>query len=156
MRSVRAVWMAAMILVGSLGCSDQTDGAAGEVANPQDGPTVVEPSLTNRSWRLVAMTGRPTLPPDLEVTATFEGETVSGSSGCNRYSATWSVSGAVLEVSPITGTRMACPEPAASLETEFLTALGDAEVFVISGGELAIRSRGGILLAFEQADPADL
>jgi heat shock protein HslJ len=60
------------------------------------------------------------------VTATFGADgTVSGSAGCNGYSATYTLSGSDLRVTPPTSTRKLCDQPAGVMEQEttFLAAL---------------------------------
>jgi heat shock protein HslJ len=70
--------------------------------------------------------------------ATFTEEEVSGSSGCNRFTASYTVDGDELRVGPVAGTRMACPEPAAAVEEAFQAALGQVAVWRMDGQELVL------------------
>lgn len=64
----------------------------------------------------------------------------TGSSGCNRYSAsvTAGVNPGGVELGPAIGTRMACPEPANSIEARYLRALASVQKFSFVGGRLAL------------------
>ena len=85
-------------------------------------------------------------------TAVFEGGRMAGSTGCNRYTAPYTVDGDTLELGPAVSTRMACPPPADAVEDAFLAALqrvtrwlGDADEIVLladDGAEL-LRFRPG-------------
>jgi heat shock protein HslJ len=87
-------------------------------------------------------------------TATFEGGTVSGSTGCNRFTGPYSVDGDTLELGAIASTRMACVPPADAVERELLATLervehwrADAEGLVLLG------DRDVELLRFAVATP---
>ena len=67
------------------------------------------------------------LPQDVAVarpSATFENETVAGSTGCNRFTAGFTIDGASLGIGEIATTRMACAPPADAIERDYLAALG--------------------------------
>ncbi len=49
--------------------------------------------------------------------------TVSGFAGCNTYHGTYSTDGASLTLGPLASTKIGCPEPASSVEAEYLQAL---------------------------------
>jgi len=143
--------VAALLLAACVACSQPGGDDTTDSGETDDGTHSGD--LAGRTWRLLALTGHESLPADIEITAVFEDESVAGSSGCNRYNAAFDVTGPGLEVGPIMGTRMACPEPAASLETDYLGVLGDAELFLIENGQLTIRDRSGAVLTYEEADP---
>lgn len=94
-------------------------------------------------WRLVAYSSDRALEaPASDVTAFFDGGTVSGSSGCNRYRADYRVAGASIEIGPAMTTRMACPPDVMELEGRVLEAMGrvasfrrDGEVLELLDGE---------------------
>lgn len=78
--------------------------------------------LAGLTWTVVALDGRPVpegVAPDLR----FEGETVAGSSGCNRFTGGIRLSGEGLSVGPLAMTRMACPEPQSATEQAMAAAL---------------------------------
>ena len=87
-----------------------------------------------------------------EVNARFDGSTgkVSGSAGCNSYSASYSRSGNTLTVSGLTSTMMLCSMPAGIMqqEGEFKDALGGAESCRIISSKLEINCTLDRLLVF--------
>jgi putative lipoprotein len=84
------------------------------------------------------------VPDGVEVTLEYDGETISGSGGCNRYSggATFDA-GAVTFDSEVVSTMMACDEPASGVEQRYLDALRRAAGFVVSDGTLTISDADG-------------
>ncbi len=84
----------------------------------------------------------------VELTADFGADgTLSGSAGCNRYTATYEVSGTGLKIGPAAATRMACAEPAGVMEQEaqFLQALATAATYRLEGDRLELRTADGAL-----------
>ena len=87
-----------------------------------------------------------------EVTLLFQDGRFSGRSGCNRYFASVKPGDMPgdLYVGPAGSTRMACPEPAMTVETRFLEQLGQVEKFGFMVGQLMLsyqkeNSRGVML-----------
>lgn len=87
--------------------------------------------------------------PGTTITATFSGDQVSGSAGCNDYNGTLTPVNDYFTVGPIATTRQTCAEPAGIMEQEqaYLTALEATSgynwaqefvdnTFVITAGEL--------------------
>lgn len=84
--------------------------------------------------------------------ATFSGGTVSGSTGCNRFTATYTIDGDALELGPVATTNAACPDDAG--EREFLAALDRVEGWDVEGGELTLADGdGNELLRFREPSP---
>lgn len=77
-----------------------------------------------------------------------EGETLSGSSGCNRLIGTFKLHGRALYFEPVGLTRMACAEPAMKLERAFLEALNATTRYAIAGDELELRRDEEVLAKF--------
>jgi heat shock protein HslJ len=73
---------------------------------------------------------------DPEITLEFASEQVSGSAGCNRYSATYTSDGKRISFGPVTATRMTCAEPVMTQEQGFLAALASAVSWRIDGNVL--------------------
>lgn len=98
-------------------------------------------------WTLAAVDGQP-LPEDIQITAMFiPGEeansgTVGGSSGCNSYTAEYTLDGANITVGPIASTLMACPT-GLEAEQSFLEGLAAAESYEIFGDRLLLRTGMG-------------
>ena len=83
------------------------------------------------------------------VTATFGANgALSGFAGCNQYSATYATSGSDgLTITAITTTRAACDDAKSTLETHYITALGNVATYKISGTTLTLRDSGGAIQA---------
>jgi heat shock protein HslJ len=86
--------------------------------------------------------------------AAFGDGTMSGSTGCNRYTAPYEIDGASLRIGRIATTAMACPPPADAVEREFVAALERVTAWRTEGGELALRGDGAPTLRFRAATPA--
>ena len=103
------------------------------------------------TWLLGSMYKGRTAPqpilPGTTINAVFSADgSVSGSSGCNTYSGTYSVSdNNFLTISPLSVTQMACGEPEGVMEQEqaYLNVLQAASGYQVSGGQLQIFSNGG-------------
>jgi heat shock protein HslJ len=83
-----------------------------------------------------------------EITALLQGGRVTGSAGCNNYSATYKATGAALTINaPVATTRKACPQPTMQQETAYLAALAKTAAYKIDGDKLELRNAAGALLA---------
>ena len=114
-------------LATAAGCGDDGGEAGGGAPSFEDVPWVLETGPS----------------------ATFSNGTVSGSAGCNRYTASYTVDGSELEIGDIATTNMACPPPADAVERKFLAALERVEDWRIEDGELVLGE-----LRFHEASPA--
>ena len=86
--------------------------------------------------------------------AMFSGGTVSGSTGCNRYTASYTQAGDALEIGEIATTNMACAPPADQAEREFLASFERVAGWRVEGGELALDDGDGDeLLRFREPSP---
>ena len=104
-------------------------------------------ALTGKIWILTTLQGKAPV-KGTELTADFTAiRRVSGSTGCNRYSGTYRVSGSTIRMGQLATTQRACAEPIARQETAFLNALSRARRFAVSGGKLALKTAGGQVLA---------
>jgi heat shock protein HslJ len=82
---------------------------------------------------------------------------VSGSSGCNRYSGTYTVSGNNMQISsPLATTRMACAQDVMDQENAYLKALGDVKSYAVSGDQLALKDGSNKALLVYKAQSQDL
>lgn len=108
--------------------------------------------LAGSEWVLRRFDVDEPAPAEPEVTLRYEDGRIAGSSGCNRYAApvTAGEMPGDLSVGVTLGTRMACPEPAASVEGRFLTQFGDVFKYGFWLGELALtyktEDRIGVML----------
>ena len=74
-------------------------------------------------WRILEIAGMPAA--DEAFLALDADGNASGSTGCNRFQAAVSQSGAALAFGPVAATRMACPPGLAEQEDALLRLLGD-------------------------------
>jgi heat shock protein HslJ len=89
-----------------------------------------------------------------KITAGFTADQVSGSGGCNSYSAPYQVEGDVMTVGPVIATLMACAEPDGIMEQEydFTVALQSATAYQVDGDTLTLMDANGASIAtFAQA-----
>jgi len=86
--------------------------------------------------------------------ATFTDDTVGGSTGCNRFTASYTVDGDAMEFGTIATTRMACPPPADAVERAYLAALGRVTAWHLDGSQLVLADGDhNELLRYDEASP---
>jgi heat shock protein HslJ len=88
--------------------------------------------------------------PGTELTATFaEDGTLSGSAGCNQYTASYVAVDGILEISPPASTRKFCAEPAGVMDQEasYLAALQQTARYRIGENGLELLRADGTFVA---------
>lgn len=91
------------------------------------------------------------------ITAVFgEDGSLSGSAGCNNYTASYTVDGDAITIGPAASTRKMCAEPEGVMEQEmaYLTALSTAATYSIQGDQLELRTADSALVASYQPQTA--
>lgn len=110
-------------------------------------------ALEGESWILtqfVAEDGSTEI-VDVGVDAEFDGESITGTSGCNRYNAPYEAGGDEISFGPIAGTQMACPEPQMGVETRYLQLLESVATFEVEGRAMSMADGEGTpVLQFSQ------
>ena len=92
--------------------------------------------------------------PGSALTLEFSGNRASGNSGCNTFDGSYTLSGVDgITLGPFRSTLKACADPAvAAQEQQYLTALGLATTYLVTGDELILYRKGGTIAAtFERA-----
>ena len=136
-RTTRALLSLALVLPMSLGTSATLAQSPGPVAYPLD----TEIALTQMAGTDVAA--------DAGITALFgSGGSLSGSGGCNSYSATWDSDGTTLTVGAIAATRMACDPAVNTLESEYLGLLQVAATWSLEGTTVTVTTSAGSTLVY--------
>jgi heat shock protein HslJ len=107
-----------------------------------------EVPFENTVWSLKfqMMNDKPTPSyPGAETTATFDGEMVSGSAGCNTYEAGYVIDGNKLTIETPTVTEMACEDPPGVMDQEsaFLASLESVTGYIQPGGVLELLGAEG-------------
>ncbi len=119
-----------------------------------DGPSADPADLEGGPWTLtqyVDAQGQPT-GVEVDVTAAFDGSTISGNGGCNQYHADYEATGNEISIGPIAATQMACPDPQGSVEGAYLALLATATTYAIDGGSMKMADDAGTtILQFERA-----
>lgn len=105
-------------------------------------------ALVDTLWQLQSLQGADVL-AEAEVTAVFGADgTLSGGSGCNRYTTSYTVDGSSLSINAaIASTMMACPDPIMQQETAYLAVLPTAVTFQIQGVGLELLDASGASVA---------
>ncbi|MFO7640154.1 MAG: META domain-containing protein [Candidatus Competibacteraceae bacterium] len=117
--------------------------------------------LEGATWRLASVAHADgelqTVPDSVEATATFAAGAVSGSGGCNRFTAGYTLEGDRLTIERGASTMMACPEPQATVEQAFMAALEATKIYRIENGGLVLLDAGSQEIAtFKPLEPAAL
>lgn len=135
----------ASVLAGVLLAGAVLGGCGGDSADRS-----AVPAELSGSWVLdPTASGSPDFGTTVNVDATFAERAVSGTGGCNRYSAaTDAGADGSLTVGAIRSTKMMCTPEAAAVEDDYLTRLAAAESFASAGGRLRITNSAGADLVF--------
>ena len=88
-----------------------------------------------------------------EITANFGADgKLTGSAGCNNYTAGYQTDGNKIAIGPAATTRMACEQAVMDQETQYLAALATAATYRIDGNRMELRTADGAMAAtFEKA-----
>jgi heat shock protein HslJ len=109
-------------------------------------------------WTLTQLDGE-AVPADPAITATFATSgTLTGSGGCNTYSATWTSDGTNLTVSDLLATFAACSEDVDARESSYFTLLQDAATWSLDGSAITVTTASGSTLVYggDDAGPTGL
>jgi len=120
---------------------DPGDGTEGVLVYAQG-----QTPLVGTNWVLLSY-GSPDQPtkvePGTSITALFyEDGSLTGNAGCNSYAASYTAQDGKLSITPPATTRMLCPM-GMDQETAYLSALAQAESYIITGPNLEITYGGG-------------
>jgi heat shock protein HslJ len=135
-----------LVVVVLAGCS------ASQSAGAPSGGT-----LTGQVWALTSLAGKAPI-KDTGITIQFSTDnTVSGSSGCNQYSGTYTASGSSLTINtPLASTMMMCAEPVMVQESAYQAALATVKAYSVSGDKLTLYGPNNTEIASYQAASQDL
>jgi heat shock protein HslJ len=107
---------------------------------------------TGRTWQLTELDGAAPLEGTI-IDLTIDGEQLSGSAGCNRYSGTAQVDtdASTMTLGPnLASTMMACEEPIMEQEQRYLDALVRVTAYEMASDTLTLLDAEGVaLVSFE-------
>lgn len=111
-------------------------------------PTAAHPpELNGTAWVLSSLSGRAPVAAG-SPTLRFEGGSVQGTDGCNRYTVPYTATGSTLQVGPKgASTQMACPPAVMEQAQAFMSALTQARTYRIASGQLQLLKADGTVLA---------
>ncbi|MCE5299089.1 MAG: META domain-containing protein [Methanoregulaceae archaeon] len=117
-------------------------------------------TLTGVTWYLVAFDsggGSLSVKPGTQITAFFDTQgKVSGSAGCNQYTASYESTLNGLSIGAPATTKMSCSDPAGIMnqETLYLTTIQGSSGYSISGNTLTVQDSGGkAILTYSTVPP---
>jgi heat shock protein HslJ len=121
------VWLLVVPLLATCGAGSSPSAEGGAVTE-----------LPGTSWNLVELGG--SVPAgDAKETLVFGADgTVHGNAGCNTFNGTPTIDGSTIRFGPLATTRMACPEPAMSVESAYLAGLAGATTWRIDRYQLLL------------------
>ena len=122
----------------------------------EEGGTVSLKELDGTTWLLTELGEGQELVPDSEITVSFDEGKISGSNGCNQYSAGITEDNlGELSIGMAMGTMMACPEPVMDQENAFMAKLISVKHARLVEGQLEFVYDKGILLFTKQTTDAE-
>jgi heat shock protein HslJ len=144
-----------MTLVASVAMASAAPPAArpaAQAATTLEGPRWVLVSFADKSGKTAQAL------PNIELTAQFENGRVTGSGGCNNYSAAYKTTGNKLTISQAVSTMMACmPQSTMDQEAAYLKNLEAAATYKIASNQLAIaNAKGQTVLTYKATQPISL
>jgi heat shock protein HslJ len=142
MRSAASLLASLAVLLDAACGGDGSGGGAGEA------------TFEGRPWVLVSGVGLPADAAAFGPSATFAAGRVGGSTGCNRFTSTYTVEGESLDIGQIASTQMACPPPADRVERSYLAALERVAGWRMDGEQLVLSDpEDADLLRYASATP---
>ncbi len=117
--------------------------ADGKTVKGCGGGVLPPTELAGTSWTFVSIGGVP-VAGERPTSLQFEGERLSGSAGCNRFSGSYKVEAGTLTVGPLMATKMACPGAGMAQESAFFALMrGPVTLAFPSDGTLEITGADG-------------
>jgi heat shock protein HslJ len=126
--------------------------ACASISSPQGGGG----EITAVVWELSLLNDKELVPAtSISVQFTADGK-LGGSSGCNHYSGTYTVSGNTLQISsPLASTMMACPPVIMDQESAYLKALVEVKTYSVTGDQLTLydsKNKGTLVYQAQSQD----
>jgi heat shock protein HslJ len=109
-------------------------------------------ALADTQWVLQTLNGEAVL-AGTSITAQFSESEIAGSSGCNSYSGSYTVTGSTIRIEGVATTAMACIDPEGVMDQEalYVDTLLSVNNFELDAGQLTLRAEDGRRLVFTAA-----
>ncbi|MBB5207314.1 META domain-containing protein [Chiayiivirga flava] len=113
-------------------------------AAPEDDNTPL--ALADSAWTLAGASAGPMMKGGASgtVTLAFAADRISGSGGCNRYQATYTLAGNTLTVGPVGATKIGCQDERGEIERGWFSVLGGPLTVTRAGDRLVLRDAVGV------------
>ncbi len=106
--------------------------------------------IAGTHWTFVSIGGVP-VAADRPTVLQFNGDLLSGSAGCNRFSGRYAVDGTTLKAGPLMATEMACPGAGMTQEAAFFKLMaGPVSLTFADDGMLILTGPGGQTAVLKQ------
>src|SRR6266511_773660 len=134
----------ALFLTAAVGCGPKPP-------SPGPPPPLATTTIADREWALVTLGERSTplgaggRPATLRLDSATS--RAAGFGGCNRFSASYRLSGDSLSFGPVVSTKMACAD-GDELERSFLAALPAVAAYQVTDSALTLSGPDGVLARF--------
>jgi heat shock protein HslJ len=132
MKAVVALSLLLLITGLSAGCGSDSETTAIDTS-----------ALEGTPWVLESGSGGITPPEGVALSALFDAGSLSGSAGCNRFTASYTVDASAMSIGTIATTQIACPPPLDVVEQAYLAALGKVAAWTVDAGALVLSDSGG-------------
>lgn len=134
----------AMLLMGTLIACTTSEPAATDAPTSTPAVEIDENLLADTDWILESLDG---VEVKEDMTLIFSADTLSGSDGCNTFTASYTVEdGRLIIADNMAVTAMACPDIDGEMARQYLDALLSADTFVLNNDVLTIETANGSLV----------
>jgi heat shock protein HslJ len=138
-------WACAILVM--VGCAEKKTASSAAASAPasataSDASASTAINLVGTEWRLEDLGGAGIIDSSQATLAFPESGRVAGNGSCNRFMGPVTITGNVLKIGPLAGTRMACAEAISNQEAKYLKALEGATRYEWKDPHLLIYSEG--------------
>ena len=148
-RIAAALVVVATLALGCGGSTTVTQSPAAAAASPQGSPGI---TIEGLEWILKQQTSGSAMadvPAGTLATLLLDQGQASGTGGCNQFNATYTLSGTALSFSALLTTKVACADPAGSVESAYFANLAKVASYTSDGTTLKLSdSSGNALLSY--------
>ena len=157
MRRTGLFLVVVLCVLGLAACSDDGSSSSTSKATTTTAHSSATKSATLRDTNWVLTDQAPLGVPlgGIAVSAVFDATQVTGTNGCNRYFASYTVNGATMKIGPLGGTLVACTGTAGAVESAYTARMASVDGFAIDGETLTLSSKGTAVLVYAASEGAD-